>query len=1028
MKQKENPVFSKQLLDDFIDRSFLSGLTKEALVVFLSELVTRLSKNIFLEFETNDEAFSFYRSAVEYNEKSFLFYPESLPGVSVPGFRTEEARFQKESVVGLVSEIGVCCVGTGVSFSEKKTSQNIKKEIKKTSFSVGENIDISDVLTFLIKSGYQKSDLVYEPGYYSNRGDVLDVFPDHFKKPFRLSFDFDCIESISSFDVSSQLTDKNHKKITLKEFFKNIEVVDKNELKVVFGEYPVYGFSNNSGVLSLLGGQENLLNATFLSIEKSFGLGLGFEKKYDSETRLFFASSENKRLKKYALKKDCENIGFLKTGFYLKETKTLVFSALDLVEKENKLGFKEKNKNIDMDVLDRNSITTLQIGEYIVHRSFGVGIFNGLVFKDEIGRSGESIEIGYGDGARVFVSLDQLSLVHRYIGTKKEPRVSTLGSKRWKNELLKTKKAVNLFAKELISLYTEKNNKRPFRYLEDNDLDGALSDSFSFVETQDQMKAINDVYDDMNSEKPMDRLICGDVGFGKTEVAIRAVFKSCLSKKVSVLLCPTTILADQHYITCKERLSPLGVTIGLLSRFRSKKEQSETLKDLVNNKIDVLVGTHRLLSSDVKIPNLGLLIVDEEHRFGVRHKEKIREFKTHLDILTLTATPIPRTLQQSLVGLRSLSTILTPPKSRKPIFTSVRYFDWELIFSNIKAEVDRGGQVYFLHNDIKSIPIIINKIKNKFDSVVVEGVNGKMASRELEPVVLSFFSGEIDILVCTTIIESGLDITNANTIIINNAQDFGLSQLYQIRGRVGRGKKQAHCLLLVPQKPLSQNAHQRLKAVEQNNALGSGYNISLEDLEIRGAGSLFGYKQSGNISMVGFELYCEILKDEVDKIKTGDSKKIVPVVFLDTVAEIDETYIKSRSVRVDFYFQLSRVKTKEDILFLREGVVDRFGPIPKEFNFLLNVALIKIAFRGSCIIKIKIMDSGLFLTLGGLGLFNKIEDLFDSVSSFKNENILNHHYEKDKENNLVVVFSTKNLETSFHLLFECEDLFTKKNE
>jgi transcription-repair coupling factor (superfamily II helicase) len=380
-----------------------------------------------------------------------------------------------------------------------------------------------------------------------------------------------------------------------------------------------------------------------------------------------------------------------------------------------------------------------------------------------------------------------------------------------------------------------------------------------------------------------------------------------------------------------------------------------------------------------------------------------------------------------LVGLRDLSTILTPPKSRRPILTSVRYFNWDLIFSTIEFELERGGQTYFLHNDIKSIPIIINKIKNRFKNVKIEGVSGKIPSKELEPIVLSFFSGKIDILVCTTIIESGLDVTNANTIIINNAQDFGLSQLYQIRGRVGRGEKQARCLLLVPQKQLSQDAHLRLKAVEENNALGSGYTLSVKDLEIRGAGSLFGYKQSGNISSVGFELYCEILQDEINLEKNQIEKRQDVIIFGDFLTEIGERYVSNRSIRVDFYFQLSKTKTLSDLLRIKKSLIDRFGNLPVETERLFLFSHIKLIFRDSCINKIYIKDTSFSLTLSDLGVFKTLENLFSLLNSFKSENLNGFHYKKDTKGNLVIVFSVSGVERAFLLLFEIEPFFNDKN-
>ena len=548
-------------------------------------------------------------------------------------------------------------------------------------------------------------------------------------------------------------------------------------------------------------------------------------------------------------------------------------SISTLFVSENEINSKRKTSDrwapIQEDkrvVIDRNSISNINHGDFVVHRDFGIGVYLGV--KERNGK--EVVSIEYQDAALVYVSLDQVNLVHKYIGAGKAPKVSSLGSKRWGAEVARAKKAAEDIALDVLRGYSNKNILRPFEYVKENDLDNILSRSFSFIETPDQKKAINKVYSDMNKPSPMDRLICGDVGFGKTEIAIRAIFKAYLSDKLSVFLCPTTILADQHYMTCHDRLTSLGLSVGLLSRFKSKAQQTQIIKDLFNRKIDVLVGTHRILSKDIVLTNLGLLIIDEEHRFGVKDKETIRRIREGVDVLTLTATPIPRTLQQSLVGLKDVSIMLTPPETRKPIITFVKYFDWSLVFSRVEFELSRSGQVYFLNNDISTIPSTVDRLRKRFPNNRIAGASGKMSSKDLEVVVLAFFNGEVDVLVCTTIIESGLDVTNANSIIIRDAQNLGLAQLYQIRGRVGRGYKQGYCHLLIPKKPLEKSAFRRLRSLEQNTALGSGYNISMEDLEIRGAGSIFGHKQSGHITTVGFQMYCDLLSIEIQKTKSED--------------------------------------------------------------------------------------------------------------------------------------------------------------
>ena len=442
----------------------------------------------------------------------------------------------------------------------------------------------------------------------------------------------------------------------------------------------------------------------------------------------------------------------------------------------------------------------------------------------------------------------------------------------------------------------------------------------------------------------MDRLLYGDVGFGKTEVALRAAMIAINSGKVVFFLSPTTVLSDQHFITSKNRLEHLGVNIELLSRFKSKKEQSKILNDLSNNKIDLVIGTHRLLSDDVPVENLGLLIVDEEHKFGVKHKNKIQHLKKHTDILTLTATPIPRTLQQSLVGIRDTSRITTPPLNKLPIKTYIKRFDWGWIKDSIEKETSRGGQVYFLHNDIKNLNKIKESLSDFFPNLNIQIGNGQMHSKDLEKIILEFFEGKIDVLVCTTIIESGLDVTNANLIIIDNAHRFGLSQLYQIRGRVGRSSREGSCYLTIPKRiQLKEDAFKRLKALEYYSFLGSGYDIAMKDLEIRGSGNLFGYEQSGQISKVGLKMYNKILREAVDKskglVKTENKK--TNIIFSGD-AFIDTKYINSTQERINYYQKLGSCSSIKNVKTIKKEIIDRFGPMGQTTKNIINITKYKI--------------------------------------------------------------------------------------
>ena len=1027
-------VFSSDLIKKFIHGFSISGMTKEALAVFLYETTCIYKNNLFIQLDNNERALSFYRVFNEYRDDCYLYYPRASTHDIVPGFDVEDTRYRKESLLRLMGDGASCCVVTERSLNEPSIPRSINKSIMKFNFCVGDSCDQDKTIEQLDSSGYTRSVSVFDPGHYSSRGDILDIYPIHFRNPFRISFNYNQIETISIFDPLSQLTIKNIKNLSFRDIRNNKQDVNNITLIDLFPSVKVFSISTKKNGLVLSWPNEigridlKLFPVVFSDMPKKIRLK---KVNYLSKNvkNFFFIGGETPKNHGFSKNIGARFIsGSIGDGFSSSDLDLLVVSERSLLHIKNP-EYKWRNaERSGGQLIDSRALSGLVDGDFLVHRSFGVGVYRGVVFQGSDNEKKESIEIEYKNNSKVFVSLDQLSLVHRYVGSQKTPNISSLGSKRWSSEMRKARAAISSVAKELVELYSEKNKERPFCYVKENDIDNALSDSFSFIETPDQKNAISDVLSDMNSKKPLDRLVCGDVGFGKTEVAVRAIFKAFLSDRVSVMLCPTTILADQHYITCQERLGPLGVSIDLLSRFKSKHEQKKTLIDLKNKKIDVLIGTHRLFSSDVNIPRLGLLVIDEEHRFGVAHKEKIRSLKKHLDVLTLTATPIPRTLQHSLVGLRDLSTILTPPKSRRPIFTTVRYFDWNLIFSYINTELLRGGQVFFLHNDIKSIPHIAEKIRRRFSNSTTGEVSGKMPSGVLENTVLSFFRGEIDILVCTTIIESGLDVTNANCIIINNAQNFGLSQLYQIRGRVGRGSKQAQCLLLVPRFPLKKDAYRRLKTIEQNSSLGSGYSVSMKDLEIRGAGSIFGYKQSGHISSVGFEMYCEILKSEIDRVAGRVSAFDPPSIHLSVQAGISDAYIKDRSFRIDYYYKISRINSLDDLDIVERELVDRFGSLPTSTKMLLDVARARILFCSVPIKDIYIGAGSLTFSLSGLGRFENLNSLFSAVSSFKHACVKDFRYEKAGDGKLKIVFTTPDVESSMELLLSSVSLFSFDND
>ena len=596
----------------------------------------------------------------------------------------------------------------------------------------------------------------------------------------------------------------------------------------------------------------------------------------------------------------------------------------------------------------------LKPGDYVTHIDHGIGRFDGLETIENNGKPQEAIRLIYNNGDLLYVSIHSLHRIAKYSskdGT--EPHLSTLGSGAWNRLKNKTKSKVKDIARELIKLYAERKRSPGFQFSPDNYLQNELEASFIYEDTPDQLKATNDVKRDMESDHPMDRLVCGDVGFGKTEVAMRAAFKACCDSKQVAVLVPTTVLALQHYHTFTERFDGFPVTIEYLNRFKTTKQQTEILKKLEKGEIDIIIGTHRLTGKDVKFKDLGLLVIDEEQKFGVAVKEKLKEMKANVDTLTLTATPIPRTLQFSMMGARDLSVITTPPPNRYPVQTELRSFDGELIRDAIQFEIARNGQVFFIHNRIQNIMDVHDFILKYVPGVRIAVAHGQMEGAKLEKIMLDFINGDYDVLLCTTIVESGLDIPNANTIIINDAHRYGLSDLHQLRGRVGRSNKKAFCYLLTPPlNTLTQDAQKRLRALEEFSDLGEGISIAMRDLDIRGAGNILGAEQSGFINDIGFETYHKILDEAILELKETEfqdifdkeeEKSYVADCTIETDMEVrfPADYINSTQERVSLYSELDRTKTEESLMKFTDHLIDRFGPIPKQVNDLLNTVRLR---------------------------------------------------------------------------------------
>ncbi len=632
-------------------------------------------------------------------------------------------------------------------------------------------------------------------------------------------------------------------------------------------------------------------------------------------------------------------------GFHISEIDFAVITDTELFNKKVKKPTMakrvSKRENIDYYV----SLNDLNDGDYVVHVKHGIGKFVGLSKHELDGQLKDYLSIEYARGDKLYVPAEQINLLSRYRGAgNSAPKLTKMGGAEWNTLRRKVKKAIDYIAADLIKIYAKRTQQTGFVYDGDSPWQLEMEDAFPFAETPDQLQAIVDTKADMESEKIMDRLVCGDVGFGKTEVAMRAIFKSILSSKQAILLCPTTILAQQHYNTFVDRFKPYPIKIELLSRFRTAKQIKETLKNLLTGECDLAIGTHRLLQKDVEFKNLGLMIIDEEHRFGVRHKEKLKELKTEVDVLTLSATPIPRTLYMSLSGVRDMSLINTPPINRAPIKTYVGQYNESMLRTAINHELEREGQVYFVHNRVESIYKVALELQKMIPEARVAIGHGQMPEKELEKVMYEFSNHEYDVLVCTTIIESGLDIPNANTLIVDDADKFGLAQLYQIRGRVGRSDVQAYAYCFYRKnKMLTPEAKDRLKAIKEFTTLGSGYQIALRDLEIRGVGNILGSQQHGHMITVGFDLYCQLLEDAIKQF-SGETveRKEPPVVDINVTAYLPDTWVGDKEQKMIEYKRLADVQSIKELQYIESEWKDRFGKIPDEVSRLIQIIRVRL--------------------------------------------------------------------------------------
>lgn len=916
-----------------------------------------------------------------------------------------------------------CVVTCPEALAEKVADRQVLSE-KTVSLRVGQNIAMSDVVRRLVELGFNSVEYVYEPGQFARRGSILDVYSFAGELPYRVDFFDTEIDSIRMFNVETQLSERKLdsvslvppsasdtgkgisllefmgedtivaamqpdyvvervKAITAEDFSESALIADEGDRDAMQKVVDAKDFAERFAALRQIhyGVQEapvsfgaecslrfncalqTLYHKNFDLIADSFTTFLA-----DGYRILILSDSEYQAERLRSIFADRgDNISFtpvdstIHEGFVDHDSKTCFFTDHQIFDRFHKYSLRSDKARAGKLALSIKELNQIEVDDYIVHIDHGIGRFGGLVRTDINGRPQEMIKVFFQNNALVLVSIHALHKLSKYRGKEGvPPKISKLGGGAWMRMKERTKAKMKDMARELISLYARRRTEKGYAFAPDSYLQHELEAGFIYEDTPDQLRATQAVKADMESDRPMDRLICGDVGFGKTEIAVRAAFKAATDSKQVAVLVPTTVLALQHYNTFSSRLKDLPVRVEFLSRAKKPKEIKQILADLEAGKIDILIGTHKIIGKTVKFKDLGLLIIDEEQKFGVAVKERLKQLKTNVDTLTMSATPIPRTLQFSLMGARDLSSLNTPPANRQPILTNVSTFDDDVIREAVEFELSRNGQVFFVSNRIENLTELEAKLRRLVPGVKIVVGHGQMPPEQLEKAIIDFSNHDYDVLLSTTIVENGIDMPNVNTIIVNNADRFGLSELHQLRGRVGRSNRKAFCYLLVPPgKPLTPVARRRLQAIENFSDLGSGIHIAMQDLDIRGAGNLLGSEQSGFINDLGYEAYQQILRESITELKTeefadtftdisaGAKEEFVSDVTIESDLELrlPPEYVPQENERITLYRRLDNMERPEQIEEFRAHLVDRFGAIPSVTDELINVVPLRMSAK-----------------------------------------------------------------------------------
>lgn len=1007
----------------FFEKNLLTGIADYILSLALDE-----NDNMVIIFDDFVDVSNFKDIFLEYKEITLKNIIELKSPPQFFFLAQDDNKLDYESIIELFNFYKAMNNKFCLVLNRSILEQNLPSQFGPIIISKNEKINLDDLFLTLIRYGYRRREYVEKIGEFAVRGNIVDLWCNSveykdertifYRQPLRVVLNEDKIEDIKLLNASSQRSIMSEKFFKIEIFPLDLENVSSAKMRLmdILKKNNIIHFSNESNSAPLegyfptrvyYGGYEIFIRELKNFISEGYKIVVGYNNEY-----------QLKKLKDLFMTNDIDNtpITYVETslgkGFYNISKKFLFITYNEVFSKSDVFGLVKQPRVYES--IRVENIWEIQPGDYVVHLEYGIGKFLGIKKITIRGITREFLALEFKEGALLYVPLSDIEQIEKYVSfTNKPPVLSSLSRETWEVTKRKIKESLKEFIIQLYEIYTQRKKLKGYQYKSDKELEEMFASTFEYEETEDQIRAIEDVFKDMSSEYPMDRVIVGDVGFGKTEVALRATFRAVINGKQVVVLCPTTVLAHQHFLTFSKRLEPFGVNVAVVSRLIPKSEIQKILSDLKKGKIDVIIGTHILLNDDIEFFDLGLVIIDEEHKFGVRQKEKIRlRYKqynnlldgTIPDVLYLTATPIPRTLAFGLKGIKDISLIEIPPQGRQPIETFVLPYSEDLIIYAINRELQRDGQVYYVFNDTQRIEYKAKKIKSYFNTANIEFIHSKLPSSRIEDIMIKFLNKQIDILVSTTIIEAGLDVPNVNTIIIENAHNFGLAQLYQLRGRVGRRDKKAYCYFLYSEDELTLNSKKRLSALMEFTSLGSGYQLALRDLEIRGAGEIIGTKQHGFINQVGLSMYSKIIQHLLYEVTTGTKyEEINPSVDISVDARIPDNYIKDENTRSSFYRRLLTVSSYNELEKIKEEMYDRFGKITGEdkdaLENLFVIGYLKLFMRKHKIKKLYDEDfkdkKRIFIVFVNNESLKKFKD-FKNVFSSNKENELFIEFEKNK--------------------------------